>query len=444
MTSDARDDLARQLPDLRAEHGFPNGTDDAILAMSLPPQYTACPNPYLTEWLERTKPAGYDEAEYVDPGPFATDISVGKGNLFYKAHSYPTKVPHPAIMRFLLHYTQPGDVVLDGFCGSGMTGLAAQACGAPDGTTRREIEGELGNVQWGYRRAVLQDLSPSATFIAAGLNLPIDARAFDRRSAEILDEFDAEWGWMYETTHTDGKTARIDYTVWSEVFTCPACGGEIVFYDAAFDEATNGVHAKFRCPTCSKELDKDHVERRKVAVRTLAGDTTNRIEFRPVAIQYRLGGTVYAKEPDNTDLAILDRIANSSLPGRVPTDDLPLADMVHGSRLGPKGFTRAHHLWGDRALLTLSALWKSCSRELDPRLRAALLFWIEQAMWGLSWMNRYKPTDHSQVNRQQSGVYYVPSLHSECSVRYNLEGLAAFSWQAQVSGEGLGCQSSKG
>ncbi|NQW18504.1 MAG: DNA methylase, partial [Chloroflexi bacterium] len=93
-------------------------------------------------------------------------------------------------MRFILHYTKPGDVVLDGFCGTGMTGVAAQACANPDATTQVQIEAELGDVQWGRRRAVLQDLSPSATFIAAGVNLPIDATAFDEASKRILREFD--------------------------------------------------------------------------------------------------------------------------------------------------------------------------------------------------------------------------------------------------------------
>ncbi|WZB64282.1 DNA methyltransferase [Achromobacter xylosoxidans] len=32
-------------------------------------------------------------------------------------------------MRYILHYTQPGDIVFDGFCGTGMTGVAAQMCG---------------------------------------------------------------------------------------------------------------------------------------------------------------------------------------------------------------------------------------------------------------------------------------------------------------------------
>jgi hypothetical protein len=254
--------LAEQLPDLRALPGAPLGDDADILAMSLPPYYTACPNPDLAEWLEATKPDGHDDRDYVDPGPFTTDISEGKSNPFYKAHSYPTKVPHPAIMRFLLHYTRPGDVVLDGFCGTGMTGVAAQACGMPPNDLRREIEAELGKVTWGTRRAVLSDLSPSATFIAAGVNLPIDAEEFDRRSAEILDEFEAEWGWMYKTTDERGRERPIDYTVWSEVFTCPSCAGPIVFYEAAFNAHTGKVKDTFRCPACGKELNKDRVERR--------------------------------------------------------------------------------------------------------------------------------------------------------------------------------------
>ncbi len=388
--------------------------------MSLPPYYTACPNPDLADWLEATKPDGYDERDYVDPGPFTTDVSEGKSNPFYKAHSYPTKVPHPAIMRFLLHYTRPGDVVLDGFCGTGMTGVAAQVCGMPPTSLRREIEAEMGKVRWGARRAILFDLSPEATFIAAGVNLPVDAEAFDRRSAEILNQFDAEWGWMYETTDEHGRKRTIDYTVWSEVFTCPYCAGSIIFYEAAFNPRTGKVSESFRCPSCGKELNKDRVERRKSMIRTLAGDETERIELRPVAV--RMKGASTLKAIDDADLAVLRRVASATLPGPVPTAGLPIEQMVHGSRLAPKGFTHVHHLWGDRALLSLSALWTLASAETDPMLHHALQFWIEQAMWGMSWQNRYRPDGYSQVSQFQSGIYYIPSLHSETHPKYNLEG----------------------
>jgi len=87
-----------------------------------------------------------------------------------------------------------------------------------------------------------------------------------------------------------------------------------------------------------------------------------------------------------------------------------------------KGFTHVHHFWGDRALHALSWIWAACSEEKDPLTRHALLFWAEQALWGMSWQNRYRPDGFSQVSQFQSGVYYVGSLHSECSLRYNLEG----------------------
>jgi hypothetical protein len=423
-----RDRLASRLTAVRSQPGAPLGEDSDVLAMSLPPYATACPNPDLATWLRATEPVGLADRKYVDPGPFTTDISEGKSSLFYKAHSYPTKVPHEAIMRFLLHYTEPGEVVLDGFCGTGMTGVAAQACGAPSTAERREIEDEMGEVRWGPRRAVLADLSPSATFIASGLNLPIDAKAFDRRSAEILDQFELEWGWMYRTNDERGHERQLDYMVWSQIFTCPACAGAVVFYDVAFNPRTGHVEDGFRCQSCGKELTKGALEPRKVPIRTLAGNTTERLDLRPVAIQYRVGKSVFTKRPDDADLALLRKIAGLTLPGPVPTNELPFMHMTHERAPMPsKGFTHLHHFYSDRALISLAVLWKACASEDDPLLRLGLLFWVEQALWGLSWMNRYKgfsfgKVGGSQVNQHMTGVYYVPSMHAECSVKYNLEG----------------------
>jgi hypothetical protein len=86
-------------------------------------------------------------------------------------------------MRYILHYTEPGDIVFDGFCGTGMTGAAAQWCGAAPTDYRHQLEDEWrkagrGSPQWGSRRAITGDLSPAATFIASGYNLPFDLVAF--------------------------------------------------------------------------------------------------------------------------------------------------------------------------------------------------------------------------------------------------------------------------
>lgn len=418
----AREELRARLPELKKLPGFPKGDDEDILKMSIPPYYTACPNPFIEEWLKETAPEGYESEPYEDPGPFTADISEGKGHLIYKAHSYPTKVPHQAIMRYILHYTRPGDVVLDGFCGTGMTGVAARACEDPELVFKQKVELAMGDVRWGARRAILQDLSPWGTFIAAGLNLPIDFEAFDKRSKEILNEFEEEWGWMYQTTHDDGTEAKIDYTVWSEVFTCPNCAGEVVFYDVAFNEETEEVADEFNCNSCGIDISKGTLDRRLTKISTLAGDRIERIEFHPVRIHYRVGGERFTKVLDDRDIETLRRVNELKLAG-FPSDEIPYMHMTHERNSLPgMGFTHGHHLYSDRALASLAILWPKCSNEKDSLLRLALLFWVEQAVWGLSWMNRYRPEGYSQVSQLQSGVYYVPSLHSECSPFYSLEG----------------------
>jgi hypothetical protein len=46
-------------------------------------------------------------------------------------------------MMYILHYTKPGDIVFDGFCGTGMTGVAASMCGNPDKDFKLKIEEEV-------------------------------------------------------------------------------------------------------------------------------------------------------------------------------------------------------------------------------------------------------------------------------------------------------------
>lgn len=415
-------------PEFRKIEGFPIGEDDDILALSDPPYYTACPNPFLEDFITQYgKP--YDPDETYHREPFAVDVSEGKTDPLYKAHGYHTKVPHLAIVPSILHYTKPGDVVLDGFCGSGMTGVAAQLCGTAPEDYRRALEQEWDAVghpapNWGTRRVVLGDLSPAATFIAANYNLPFDVNAFALAARQLLDEVDEELGWMYETTHKGGKAkGRINFTVWSEVFACPECAGEVVFFDEALDAETSKTLSVFPCPHCNAELNKDNLQRSfQTFVDAASGAPWKRIGLRPVLISYNVGENRYEKAPDKQDLAILDRIAALRCPEEVPTRAFPIEDMYHGSRLAPKGFTHIHHMFLPRPAHALAAMWRRACASKDSRLANMLLFFVEQSIGGMSVLNRYSPSHFSQVNRALSGVYYVASQHSEVSPWYSLDG----------------------
>ena len=111
--ADSSKDLLQRWKD---EVGFPQGEIEDILNLSDPPWHTACPNPFLDAFVEAYgKP--YDPDEPYRRKPFAVDVSEGKTHAIYRAHGYHTKVPHLAIVPSILHYTEPGDLVLDGFAG---------------------------------------------------------------------------------------------------------------------------------------------------------------------------------------------------------------------------------------------------------------------------------------------------------------------------------------
>lgn len=88
-----RAELRAKLPELRKIEGFPIGSDDDIVNLSDPPYYTACPNPWLNdfiaEWEKEKKQLeaeGKRSEDFSVSEPYAADISEGKSNPIYNAH----------------------------------------------------------------------------------------------------------------------------------------------------------------------------------------------------------------------------------------------------------------------------------------------------------------------------------------------------------------------
>jgi len=419
--------LAEKLkdPEFRKQEGFPSGTDEAILAMSDPPYYTACPNPWLADFVQQYG-TPYDPSVDYKREPMAVDVSVGKNNPIYRAHSYHTKVPHLAIVPSILHYTRAGDIVLDGFAGSGMTGLAAQWCGSAPTTYRHEVESEWKNEgkespEWGARHVILNDLSPAATFIAANYNLPLDIREFCSVADQIIDELKSELGWMYSTT--DGSASgEIGFTVWSEVFSCPECAGEIVFHDHALDEVSGRVKESFPCPHCGASLSKKNLE---LAFESIADHATNTIKKRPkrkpVIIKFTHGRKKYEKDVDSFDLDVLERINNMPYPKNAPCNEFPDMQMTRVGRMKTTNVTHIHDLFLPRTIQVLAKFFEKVNEVQSESIKKALKIIAQHQFVNASVMNRYRPAS-SFGNSPLTGVFYVSSLVAEANVFSLLRG----------------------
>ncbi|WP_407332318.1 DNA methyltransferase [Enterovibrio sp. 27052020O] len=431
--------LRDKLKDLefRAIEGFPIGTDEAILELSDPPYYTACPNPWLNDFVELWESQKADIEENYHREPFAADVSEGKNDPIYNAHSYHTKVPHKAIMRYILHYTKPGDIVFDGFCGTGMTGVAAQMCGVKEevialgynvlsnGIIQKKETDQEGNETWvdfselGVRKAILNDLSPAATSIASNFNKPVDIEKFQREAKAIHSKVEKELGWMFETNHNDGQKGKVNFTIWSDVFSCPECGGEVVFWDDALDASIAGVKDKFNCRHCHCELNKRNLERVWENVYDpFLNETLKFAKEVPSLINYTVNGKRYEKKPDENDLTIIRSVLNDS-----SCDEIPMVFLPDGYNLKqPKrshGLTHVHHFYTRRNLKVLGKFWHEITQRTAycPHLK---LWFTSAHAWGTR-LNRLLTSNYFKkrggvIGQTLQGTLYISSLSVETNI----------------------------
>jgi hypothetical protein len=416
-------------PAFRTTEGFPQGEDEDILALSDPPYYTACPNPFLQSLLVDAESRRRGSASRQKVAAFADDVAGDKHGVAYNVHPYHTKVPPEAILPLLRHYTQPGDVILDPFAGTGMTGVAVDLLNTEDKTDPRT--------------SILADISAMAGFISSTYT----SHTVERNLLAILDEtiaeVEQEVGKMFRTAHTgwranttDEKDAvvqdrqpaqgNINYTVWSDIYICPHCSKEVDYWKAAVRLFSSEVAEVFTCLNCEGRICKESkYEKKHSATQVqrcseswydpILGKTVSRQKRVPVLISYEYNGSRFEKWPDEADL---DVIAQSDrLNPRLPTAQM----MFKGEQWGDTwragvhtGITHVHQFFTNRTLLVLS--------EFLARTEGQRRCWfaLTSTLMRASRLNRYMPQHRDNRSREVvgplSGTLYVPAIGLELNL----------------------------
>jgi DNA modification methylase len=280
--------------------------------------------------------------------PFAGSIRAGKNTYVYDAHTYHTKVPPEGIAKLIEYYTQPGETVLDPFCGSGMTGVAA---------------GNLG------RKALLSDLSPAAVFIARHLNTPLDAATFLQAVRKVLEDAADLEAKLYQTPcRSCGTMTPMLYMVWSYGVICPECDREFILWDVARDEKPSVRESKilseFPCPHCCAHLKKRGIKR------------TRRY---PVQVGYRCcqgGLKEQTAELCDYDRKLLKKIETEGIPKNLwyPTNRFPKG--INTRQPIAVGIERVDQSYTPRALYAMAWLWRRAQQCSDAEIANKLLFVI--------------------------------------------------------------------
>jgi DNA modification methylase len=381
-----------------------------LAGFSRPPQTSSVSysgdksNPHLRAFVEN-KSTPYDSAtDDYDVPAFSQPIETTKATAIYNMHVYWSKKPHQAIRQYIRHYTKPGDIVLDPFCGSGGTALSALLDG---------------------RKAIAVDRSPAATFIAKSHCTPVDPDELRLAFQKVKQSIQAEIEWLYETRcdRCDGK-AMTGYTVYSQVFQCPRCLAKIPLYNCGNEDSeTAAGKAKIVnvCPTCQAngftEVIRSQSEKFgfvlvKVVYHCEDGCKPTRDER-----EHNESSPTKSSYFEKFDLGKVREIDSMEIPHWYPRDcDMTRLSRYQRDALFYYGIKNVDDLFTKRNLWALSAIRNAIQELNEPGVRDALMFGLTGIM-----LNTTKMCTNRGKLGFVKGTYYIPQVSRELFVTNSLD-----------------------
>ncbi len=353
--------------------------------------YSSGPNPNLRRFVEEHATPYDPSTDKYKVKPFNQSITSTKATAIYNMHTYWSKKPHDAIQEYIKHYTKPRDLVLDPFCGSGGTALAAL------------MEG---------RAAIASDLSPAATFITKNYCTPVDVDELQRAFEELQRKVKPEMDWLYETRcdRCDGRAA-IAYTVYSQIFQCPRCLEKIVLFDCVEidGQTSQGKPKKVKvCPYCSERGHEEEIR-----------SQSQKFGYKPVLVSYlceegckpqrnerRHNDSDPKKQKyfETYDLGKLKEIDERVIPYRYPQGFIMTGfNRYQRDALRLYGVQEVADLFVKRNLWALAAINDVAKK--SPEMSETLQFALTGIIFNCSRMYRYRP---SLKGGFQAGMFYIP------------------------------------
>lgn len=357
------------------------------------------PNPSLPHFIAQHSVKFDADSDTYNIGGFSEPITTTKATAIYNMHTYWSKKPHDAIQRYMRHFTTPGDVVLDPFCGSGGTVLAAL------------IQGCSG---------IAVDRSPAATFLTRNHCYPSGSLsdAFEQVASAVKKEID----WLYATKcERCGGTATTTATICSQVFQCPRCLQKVPLYDCVSVEAKTAKGKPKRanaCPHCystgQTELIKSQSEKFgsipvKVKYKCLNGCKPNRGER-----THNDGDAERRKAFLEFDLGKLAEIEGKDIPHPYPKGyEMTSFSRYQRDALFYYDVTEVADLYTKRNLWAMSAIVDAISNLDDSVSRDAMMFVVTSMCLFVTRMHQDNSGTGGNITK---GTYYLPQNFKDMQV----------------------------
>ena len=363
-----------------------------------------------------TKSIDNKEALYSKPLPSS------RSGAFYNTFPYPTKISPEAIAVYIACSTNPGDLVLDAFAGSGSTGVAALLCEHPTERMRKITKDLNVTPVWGARNAVLYEIGTYASFAIKTILSRLSSREFTIAVDSFLKKAQDLVGGLYEAIDLAGDTGTIRYVIWSEVLECPSCHSEISY----FEHGTSRDPVRFKdeivCPYCKKV---HHVEEMPFTTEEhydrLLHKQVSRKKRVPAWIYGTTNGYNWDRQATEADAAYIAQIESTC-----DVDDVP--QEIQWGELHRAGYhygiTHLHHFYTARNYIVMSKLWKLAEtypEKISDALKLLLLSYNASHCTLMTRVVAKKNAKDFILTSAQSGVLYISKLPVEKNILLGLK-----------------------
>ncbi len=295
-------------------------------------------------------------------------VEVKRSDPVYMAHAYLTKVPVPGILPFVEAFPAPGDVVLDPFAGSGMTGVASLAAG---------------------RNARLFDVSVLGRHIGRNYTRLVDSTSLREAGHDVIGRAVETVGDVYAVRCAACESvAQLAKTVWSMVMECGSCGTAVNYYHSL--EKAGWKKPSMQCTSCGESFSSKarRVDEEPVVDSVKCSCSKTQIEQ---AWQHPLN------EPNDDGLTWPD----------VEIDET--RQMYVASALGRHGLTTTSSFYSPRNVRALAALLKAIDEVAGEGIREKLRFCFTAVLTRAS--KRYQWSKKRPLNAANANYYVAPVFY---------------------------------
>ena len=301
----------------------------------------------------------------------------------YRMHRYFARRPHSVFAELIDHYSDKDDVILDPFCGGGVTLVEAVLRG---------------------RRAIGVDINPLATFVTRMELEHIDLDALQESHSRVIGEFRQLNDSLFRTRcRKCGADAVALWFEYSAIAGCANCGVRFSIASAKKQSVGNWL-----CSNCG------HAQGFSPNANTV---------FVPIAVSYQCNQCAIKEIADasDADRQVSEQMENELVVAEneglwVPNIAIPDGNMQRESALFKKGIRYFRQLFTSRHLLALGRLRQVILRQNSP-LQDWLLFSFSSTLRYTNRMVTRNPDWRGDRPLEWAKPgYWLPSVHLEANV----------------------------